>query len=342
MIGQGRVDGRVRSQALAPGRADRLGSGTPPTDRGVLPTTGSADASGTPLTVGCHWLTGTDAGTVWDWLDLLTALTDGGEVEVRSGRNFYRTHYVVGGVVSLMADPMDASTMPAVCVDVPGSGCDWLGRDRLSAIVGALDKLTRVDLALDHVPCTPAQMADADERLDIRTRSLSSSFYEALRGEGGSTYKLGSKASDRELVAYDRRGHTRVELRSRRERAEGCRALLLGPSEEMVAATLGLVRGMVDFVDAGSDANESRRRLLPWWAAVVEASARVVQQVVPRVAATVERKIAWLRGTVSRTLAAVAAGGLDVDELLRHGRIGASGRHRALTHQMLVLLPGGG
>jgi hypothetical protein len=191
-----------------------------------------------------------------------------------------------------MADPMDASTMPAVCVDVPGSGCDWLGRDRLSTIVGTLDKLTRVDLTLDHMPYTPTQMANANEQLDIRTRSLSSSFYEALRGEGGSTYKLGSKASDRKLVAYDRRGHTRVELRSRRERAEGCRALLLKPSEEMVAATLGLVRGMVDFVDAGSDANESQRQLLPWWAAVVKASARIIQQIVPRIAATIEQKIA--------------------------------------------------
>lgn len=294
------------------------------------------DASGTPLSARVHWLTATAAGSAFDWLDLLHDLTDGGTVEVRSGRTFYRTHHVVGGLVHVLSDPTQDG-MPDVCIDVPGSACDWLGADRLSAIVNASDGLTRVDLAVDHAPFTPAQLAEADAADDIRTRSLASTFHQGLRGDGGDTYELGSKASDRQLVAYDRRGFTRVELRLRRHRAEAARWALVGPSERLVAASVGLIRGMVDFVEASSDLNASRRRLLPWWSAFVSASKRIVQVVAARVASTVETKVQWLRGTVSRTLAALVAGGLDLDALVREGHVNSTARHRALTHQMRAL-----
>jgi DNA relaxase NicK len=294
------------------------------------------DASPAELSASVHWLTATAAGGVDGWLELLHTLTDGGEVEVRAPRTFYRTHHVVGGLVHVLSDPT-GDGMPDVCIDVPGSACDFLGWDRITTIVGVADGLTRVDLAVDHAPFAPEQLAEADELGNIRTRSLSSTFYRGLRGDGGSTYQLGSKASARQLVAYDERGFTRCELRLRRERAEAARWALLGPPGAFLAAAVGLIRGMVDFVEASADENATRRPLLAWWASFVDGAARIVQELPERVASSVERKVAWIVGTVSRTLAALVAGGLDLPAILAVGAVEGRARHRALTHQMRVL-----
>jgi len=300
----------------------------------------SEDAEGVrdEMAARVHWLTATAAGKVEGWLELLHTLTDGGEVEVRGPRNFYRVHHVVGGLVSVLSDPIGEG-QPDVCVDVPGAACDFLGWDRLSVIVGVADGLTRVDLAVDHAPVTPAQLAEADAAGDIRTRTFTSTWHDALRGDGGSTYQLGSKSSARQLVAYDQRGYTRVELRLRRERAEAARWALLGPPGAFLAASVGLIRGMVDFVDAGADENATRRPLLAWWSAFIDGAARIVQELPERIASSVEKKVAWLRGTVARTLAALVAGGLDLEALVREGSAKGRARHRALTHQMRVLEP---
>jgi DNA relaxase NicK len=294
------------------------------------------DAPGTGLAARVHWLTATAAGSAWDWLELVSTLTDGGEVEVRGPRTFYRSHHVVAGLVHVLSDPIGEG-QPDVCVDVPGAACDWLGLERLSAIVGAADALTRVDLAVDHGAFTPEQLAEADRAGDIRTRTLSSDWSAGIRGRNGQTYTLGSSQSDRQLVAYDRRGYTRLELRLRRGMAGAAREALLGASEALLAASVGLIRGMVEFVDAASDTNPSRRALLPWWSAFVGDCERTVATVAARVASSVERKVAWLRKSVAPSLAALVAGGLELGELVAAGAMAGRERHRALTHQMRVL-----
>lgn len=296
----------------------------------------ATDASGTAPSVGVHWLSATAAGEVYPWLELVSQLTDGGEVEVRSPRTFYREHHVVAGLVHVLSGPTGEG-MPDVFVDVPGAACEWLGLDRLSCIVGASDGLTRVDLAIDGAALTPAQLADADAAGNVRTRSLKATWHEGLRGGDGDTYELGSTSSDRQLVAYDRRGATRVELRLRRLRAEAARELLLGPAEGLLAASVGLVRDMVDFVDREASANVSRAPLLSWWAAFVDGVDRLRHVIVGRSAPAVERRVAWLRESVAPTLVALVRGGLDLRTLMDLGAARGTARHRALTHQMRVL-----
>ena len=299
-------------------------------------TTGDADASGTQLTASVHWLTGVASGTVWPFLDLAVALTDGGEVEVLGPRNFYRSHHHVAGIIRVLSDPIHPDTMPDVCVDVAGKSCEWLGWDRLGCLVAALDALTRVDVPIDHVGFTPVQVRDADYAGNIRTRGKKSHFREGLRGRTGDTYTLGTAASSRQLVVYDERGFTRAELRLRDERAEDMRDVLLGPSEGLLAATVGRLSGYVEFVDAVGESNVSRAPALAWWAEFVGMVERVVMPPVVRVAAAVEGKVAWLV-TMAPMLAALVAGGLDLPMILGEGMSRWKARHRAVTHQMTVV-----
>jgi DNA relaxase NicK len=305
----------------------------PPTNRGAFVTNEAEDA----LRVRIDYLTVVSEEGNWEpWVELLVQLTDGAEVEVRPGRYHYASCYRVAGLIDVLTVPTQPG-MPAVCVEARGEGCAWLGIGKLAVLEERADRLTRLDLAVDGAPFSPADMHAAFERGDIRTRALSAEWHTRYGRGRGKTFELGTRHASRQLVAYDRRGETRVELRLRGERADLAREVLRDPAG-LLEGTLGLIRDTADFVDRSSATNIGRAVLLDWWDSFVGAFARIGQVITQRTAPSVERRIAWLRQSVLPTLAAINRGGtFDLEHELRTAWDRAKNRHRALTHQARAL-----
>jgi hypothetical protein len=95
------------------------------------------------------------------------------------------------------------------------------------------------------------------------------------------------------------------------------------------------VRRAVDFVDASSDTNASRRTLLPWWAAFVGSVAAARVRLMEPVVRTLDEARAWVERQVAPVLAILerAMGPRALLELVRAGSGRWRGRHRALLAQ---------
>lgn len=280
------------------------------------------------------WLTGTGAGDAGEVVEFVQRLMgEGAEVESVQGRWRFAKRVRVGGLVEVMSGPMQAG-MPDWCVNASGEACQWLGFHRLQALVARSDRLTRVDAAWDGVPFTVAEAGEAFASGNVRTRAREATGQGPLgpKGRNGNTVTIGSRQSGRQVCIYDRRGPVRFEFRARRAHAQALRELLLAPVDEVGPAMLGTVRAYVEFVEAESDVNVSRRSLLSWWASFVE-GVEVVRVVVDRAATSVQRRIRWLRESVAPTMAALVAAGLSLDELVMSGRVRWRPSHRALTLQ---------
>ena len=279
------------------------------------------------------WFTGTGSGPAWAVVEFVQRLMDGAEVERLQGRWHYALRVKVGGLVEVMWGPTQHG-MPDWCVNASGEACQWLGFHRVQALVARSERLTRVDAAWDGVPFTVGQVAEAYIAKNVRTRAREADAYGPLvaRPGTGSTVTIGSRNSGRQVCVYDRRGPVRLEFRLRRGHAEAVRPFLEGAWDEVGPSLLGVLRSYVEFVDAESDTNVSRRELLPWWEAFVGHVGHV-RLVVERVATSVQRRVRWLRESVAPTMAALVAAGLSVEELLLSGRVRQRPSHRALTLQ---------
>lgn len=277
------------------------------------------------MSVAVHWLRGT---TVQDEETVLSALSDicgGLSYEVMpSGKYLYgrRVRSVEG--LTVLSDPHDPATMPAVCVEVPGAACEYLGAAVLQRVAGLLS-LTRVDVAWDEVPFTVADARSWVEAGNMHSRLGRATAHEQLGfkrpGKDGDTVTLGSRQGTAQLVVYDRRGPVRAEMRLYGERAasEAVAELLAGPVASWSEGFVGLLRGVVDFVDRTEAVRAADCSLLPGWAAFVAAAPRVVVQLRGNGAPSLERARAWVMTQVSKTLYMLALAGVSADKALRWG-----------------------
>lgn len=247
-----------------------------------------------------HWLTGTTVqhvDSVLSWL----ARTLSESVEVLSKTvNGYSLAWRVG--------PVTVATNPArvdmrTYINIDGSGCEELGLARLAAILAGLEvRASRLDLAFDNCPFTPADLRDFWQAGFVRTRVRVAS--EAREGREfrnskwysdpkGDTFYMGSNRSQQQARCYDLRGPTRFELQLMGETAALAATQVLGlvsnGAPELVgSAALGFVRRFVDFVDPLSDSNVSRQKILPFWALFVQDAMHAVVTLTGKVQRTIE------------------------------------------------------
>lgn len=277
------------------------------------------------MSAAVHWLRGT---TVQDEETVLAAVSDicgGLSFEILpSGKYLYgrRLRSVEG--LTVLSEPHDPASMPAVCVEVPGAACEFLGAEKLQR-VAALLSLTRVDFAWDAVPFTVADARGWVQGAQMRTRLGRATAHEQLGfvrpGKDGDTVTLGSRTSA-QLVVYDRRGPVRAEMRLYGERAASALVaeVLAGPVEMWSAGFLSLLRGVVDFVDRTEAVRAEDCSLLPQWAAFVAAVPRVVVKLAGNAAPSLERATEWVRSQVVKTLYMLSEAGVSVEDLVRKGK----------------------
>lgn len=285
--------------------------GTPPTDRGVQ------------MSAGIHWLRGTTVQDVGIVLETISAICGGLSFEVMpSGKYLYGSRYRSVEGLSVMCDPHDPETMPAVCVELPGAACEFLGAAKVQTI-GSLLELTRVDFAWDSAPFAVSDVRGWVEGRQMRSRLSRATAHEQLGpkrpGKDGDTVTLGSRASA-QLCVYDRRGPVRAELRLYGPRAALAGSVLALPVSEWSGAFLGLLRGVVDFVDRSEAVRAEDCSLLGLWQAFIGAAARVVVQLGGSGAPSLERAVDWARHQLARTLFMLAESGFSIEGLLKLGR----------------------
>lgn len=281
------------------------------------------------MTAQVHWLTGTTDLDEDSVLSLVDDVTGGFGFEVMTaGKWLYRRRVRTVEGVEVLSDPHTPETMPAVCVNVPGEACDSLGAGKLRRLASVL-KLTRVDFAWDGAPFTVSDVREWVEERQMRSRARGGrEIRPLLEAVGGRTVDLGSRNSTWQLVVYDRRGPVRVEMRLRGVRAAQASELLAGDPSGWSGSFLGVLRGLVDFVDRSGDVRGDRAPLLASWERFVQGASRVVVRITEGVSTTLERAGGWLRTQVGPTLWAWAQAGGDVLGLVAHGEVVASSRVR--------------
>lgn len=310
------IAGSSRAELVEPGPEE-----TPGTNRGVE-LTGAFSV---------HWLQGTTYLPEEDVLDVVHQLTEGGDFVATKGRDFYAKGYRTVGNITVYVEPLDPATMPPVYVQVPGQGCEFLGLSKVQKLAEII-RPSRVDLAFDGAPFTPEQASEWTRQGNIRCRARNRQFVDDLSEvPEGNTLQLGSRASTRQLVMYDRRGFTRVELRLKGDRAELAYEALTGPAEALRLTALGWLQDFVDFVDTAKDSNVSRAPRLPLWEAFVSGAVRVRMALEGAPELTLERAVEWVRHQVAPTLAMLEAAGHDlVASFVRPARARLRGRHAAI------------
>lgn len=118
--------------------------------------------------------------------------------------------------------------------EIPGEACDALRWEYYFGLIYYLQsnfpgkyEFKRVDLAFDHVPFSPQEVDQAIRAEKIRSLAKRESltvydtpFKAREDGElGCCTVEFGSRASDRMVRVYNKRGYTRVELQAKDDRA---------------------------------------------------------------------------------------------------------------------------
>lgn len=281
-----------------------------------------------------HWLRGGFELDVGDVVDLVSELTDGGYAETHDwGRYFYKRHHEFVAGLRVYFEPA-APNMPPVLVDAPGAACEFLGMGALRTLF-CNAVLSRIDIAFDGAPFSPAEMADHVRAGDVRCKSKSRHFIEDLGDEpDGNTLSLGSRASHRYLRIYDGRGPTRVELELKGKYARAMKEVLLSDLDALPEMAMGVVRDFVDFIDSSADSNQSRAPLIPAWAAFVQRAARTRLNVVGNPVPTAARLKRYIEYQVAATLYTYVRLGSSIHDLLHHGRTRLRSRHRSLLAQI--------
>lgn len=304
--------------------------------------------TGVEMTAGVHWLRGTtdrDGESVIRWI----AERLGESVVVLERASYgYSEAYQIGSVRVL-----EAPTRPdmGVCVEIQGQGCEELGLRTVAEIrAGLALRVSRLDLAIDGCPFTPAMLRDEWRAGNVRTRcKVPGDAREDRQWRScdwrskptGDRFAMGSRTSTQYARCYDDRGFTRFELELKAEAAELAAAQLLDDGVAPGAFALGAlswVRRFVDFVDQDSTEHASRRPLLPFWEAFCGGvpKARVTLDGV--LLRTVEQVRAWVEYQVAPALAVVQEA-LGAEELLRivqRGRERWRPRHRAMLRASVV------
>lgn len=331
-----RASVRVEDTPQTRTRTHTSADSAPPTDRGHEITSGPRQ----PFQV--HWFTGVAYLSAEDVLAHVYDVAGASFVALPFGRTGYRTAYQAVELPGLMVlcDPGEPDTMPPTCLVVPGESCEALGWQRLQAL-SAPFKPTRVDLAFDDFPYTPAEVKALILNGSVRTRAQRHTvkFHEDYANtrdddlEPSQTVSLGSRGSSAFFRCYNSRGFDRGELELKGARAEAACELLQLPLDQAREMALSFMRLFLDFVDPASDVNKTRQDLLPVWAAWIERFQKAVVELPPRPVQTLEKSRLWFKNQVASTAAMLreAYGPASFEALLMHGEQRWTSRHLLLA-----------
>lgn len=300
--------------------------------------------------MGVHWLRFVTSWDLDSVLDHLAGALGESVVVLPHGFKGYRAGYQVGPVkVSAEGHQEDMGRL----VDIGGLGCEELGLTRLAALYRDLaGKATRIDVAADHCPFTPAQLRDEWRAGNVRTRCKvpdkaredrqwrTSKWDDNHRGD---TFAMGSRTSSQYGRCYDERGWTRFELEAKHELAPIMAGALLaaeslGDMDAWRSSALGFIRRLVDFVDQDSATHASRRSLLPFWETFISGAQKARVVFGGGLLRTVEDVRDWVNRQVAPGLALLVQvfGLAEVETIARGGQERWGPRHLAMLRASAV------
>lgn len=307
--------------------AELAGELPPPCNTGVTVTTPSPYAV---AWAGVHWFSGTTKNDAWAVLDAISGLRMGAPIvqHPHGVKGGYHYSASCGGVLVAWGE-----IRSDVLVTIQGEVCEELGISGLVALslLTALEPTSRLDVAWDAECLVPEMFAEAFEAGNVVTRIQRPLNPNTGRRKGikrysdheGDTVYLGSRASERFLRVYDRRGSTRVELELKERRAVELWRRLVALNDEAAwgMEALAELRSFIDFRERSEGVHVDRCELLPWWADFCAGADRR-STIIPRTAPTLETQEKWLRRSVAGSLALLVAvrGQRFLDELLRNGQ----------------------
>lgn len=288
-----------------------------------------------------HWVSITLHCSVLDgmefWNRFLAKYLGGLEDLGHGGRGYRSIHIGLVGA-KFYSDPVSLSAFGSHChIELAGEACEalpvvvlldllsWLdcphALEQTFGLVVSSYKITRIDLAFDNVPFTPAMLRCALEEGRFRSlvkqsaKSLNVwlSPWQVVEGRkelGASTVYFGSGSADRLVRCYDERGFTRFEFQVRADRAGVIvRDLLYRPVGEWLDVGRGHVR---DFVDVEAT----------WWKEFMKETARANVKVSSARVVSVAKLRRWLDKQVTPTFAAgyMLLGDSLISEMIERGK----------------------
>jgi hypothetical protein len=161
-------------------------------------------------------------------------------------------------------------------IELKGAACDVIPMATLREMflylqerfetTGHLYRITRLDLAWDHVMVTPMEFLFSIQQDHLRSLTKRSSWKMDQSPVGdedriSTTVYFGAPSSERRVRVYDKHGFTRVELQLRDERAHKITEAMFAYLPEQWGE-LGVAH-LRDFVDVYASAD--KKTLAPWW-----------------------------------------------------------------------------
>ena len=217
-------------------------------------------------------------------------------------------------------------------IDLPGQACDAVPDIVFHNFVRHLNqtqkdfRFTRLDLAWDGVNCHPEEfrLAVSEDRVRSYAKRESllvnwSPFKQKDSGEIETmTVSLGARSSTRRIKFYDKRGFTRVELETKKERADaiGKEMLIEDPKGWPPLATAHL-RDYIDIFETSEKVD-----LVRWWDDLVTQIARAKVTITDARTVELNRILEWIDSQVSPSLSVVAdvVGPSSIDAFVISGR----------------------
>lgn len=285
-----------------------------------------------------HWLSITIWTTMFDmqrlWEEKFTPIF-GTLINLRHGGNGFRSIHESIGKIKIYSDPINinSSQDTYVSVQIPGSACDALNTYFLSEfmrhILENYEKInvTRLDVAFDHAPFSPKEFFQALDADKVRTYARRETFqifsspYQPQEEGGGigcDTVQIGASSSDRKLRVYNKRGFTRVELETRRERADAiAREVLVKDPIYWGEQFMGHLRDFIDLVE-----DKDTGMLVDFWAEFVESIPRAGKTVTDPREVEKHRLMGWLYEQVSPAFSVLLDiyGNPGLEEFYDYGR----------------------
>lgn len=257
-----------------------------------------------------HWF----AVTIWNSADYGLKLWEVwfekslGEMQNQGyGGRLYKSIYKALAEAKLYCSPklagQEGGNSGHFHLEFPGSACEALQPQLIQEFVNTLVRydrfqVTRLDLAWDGVPFSPAELDTADKNDLFRTYARRSTFrLENSRHEprengtvGHSIFRMGSRKSGRHLRVYDYHGPVRLELECRAKRADLiARDVLPNNPDEWSDKAIPHLR---DFLDVDTD----------YWRDFVKQHARANRTIIDARTNEVARITWWLFKQVSPSL----------------------------------------
>lgn len=229
-------------------------------------------------------------------------------------------------------------------LDIPGQACDAVPDKAFQGFVNALIeeddpfRFTRLDLAWDGIQCHPSDFKQAVSESRIRSlakrQSLQinwSPFKEKDNGELETmTVSLGSRSSTRRIKFYDKRGFTRVELETKKERADAiAKSMLVNAPNQWPELAISHLRDYIDIFETVEKEN-----LISWWETLINETPRAKMTLIDARSVELNRMLEWVDNQVSPTLSVIAdvIGEDSIDAFIVGGRRKRGAKYKALLN----------